>query len=205
MIIRNLWCVGRNYADHAKELGNDLPKAPLIFLKAGTSTLNSGFPLPLPKWSQDVHHEVELAIQFGDGLKIKRACVALDLTLRDIQTQLKKDQMPWTLAKSFKNATPLGNFFDLEDVNLADLQIRLLVNGEVRQQSPVGKMIFSIAHLAEYVCDRFPVATGDLLLTGTPQGVSAIKPGDELLAEACHIREGKEEILSQGQWTVSEE
>ncbi len=203
MIIRNLWCVGRNYADHAKELGNAVPETPLIFLKAGTSTLNSGFPLEIPSWSKDIHHEVELAVQFGDGLKIQRACISLDLTLRDVQAQLKKDQQPWTLAKSFKNATPLGNFFDVEDVNLQEVKIRILVNGEVRQESMTSKMVFPIARLAEYVCDRFPVAAGDLLLTGTPQGVGPLVEGDEVLAEALYVRDGKEEVLSQGQWTVT--
>jgi len=203
MIIRNIWCVGRNYADHAKEMKSEVPKNPMIFLKAGTTGLNSGFPLELPKWSQDIHHEVELAIQFGDGLKIVRGCIAIDLTLRDIQSQLKKDQMPWTLAKSFKNATLLGNFFELDSIDPMTLKIRLTVNGEVRQESAVSNMIFPITTLAEYLCERFPVVSGDLLLTGTPQGVSSLKAGDEILAEALQVHNGKEEVVSQGQWTVT--
>jgi acylpyruvate hydrolase len=201
VIIRNLWCVGRNYADHAKELGNDLPKKPLIFLKAGTSTLQSGFPLFLPKWSKDVHHEVELALQFGDNLKIHRACVALDLTLRDIQTELKAAAQPWTLAKSFKNATPLGNFFDWDPE--MDLRIRVAINGETRQETSTRHMIFNIPHLAEYVCEHFPVTAGDLLLTGTPQGVGPILEGDEIIAEAVTLHDGKDDVLSAGQWTAT--
>lgn len=202
MIIRNIWCVGRNYADHAKELGNELPKTPMIFLKAGTCALNSGFQLALPEWSENVHHEVELVFQFGEGLELTRACIGLDLTLRDVQGQLQKDQKPWTLAKSFKDSAPIGNFFDLEGIKLSDIKIRLTLNGEVRQECLASKMIFSPESLAEYVRERFPVTAGDLLFTGTPQGVSQLKNGDEVLAEALHLVDGKEEILSQGQWTV---
>lgn len=202
-MIRNIWCVGRNYHDHIKELGNEVPKTPLIFLKAGTSSLNSGFPLVLPKWSSDVQHEVELAFQFGDNLQLNRACVAVDLTLRDIQTQLKKAQSPWTLAKSFKNATPLGNFFDLEPVNFSELKIRLSVNNEVRQEAFVSNMIFSPVKLAQYICERFPVTPGDLILTGTPQGVSRLEEGDQLLAEVIQAGENKSTVLSEGLWKVT--
>ncbi len=202
MIIRNIWCVGRNYADHAKELGNAVPKEPLIFLKAGTCTVNSGFPLNLPKWSSNVHHEVEMVFQFGEGLELTRACIGVDLTLRDLQSQLQKDQKPWTLAKSFKDSAPIGNFFDLEGVDLASLRIRLTLNGEKRQEAPISKMIFSPKFLADYLRERFPVTNGDLLFTGTPEGVSPLKEGDEILAEAIHMTAGKEEVLSSGQWTV---
>jgi acylpyruvate hydrolase len=204
MIIRNLWCVGRNYSDHAKELGNEVPKTPLIFLKAGTCTLNSGFPLVLPTWSSDIHHEVELALQFGDGLKIVRGCIALDLTLRDIQTELKKNVHPWTLAKSFKNAAPLGSFFEIENLqSISDLKLRLTVNGEVRQEARVSEMVFPPETLATYVIERFPVTSGDLLLTGTPKGVGPVQDGDELIAEVLQLQDGKEQSLSLGQWTAT--
>jgi acylpyruvate hydrolase len=202
VIIRNIWCVGRNYADHAKELGNELPKTPMIFLKAGTCALNSGFALNLPAWTTNIHHEVELVFQFGEGLKFTRACIGLDLTLRDVQSQLQKDQKPWTLAKSFKDSAPIGNFFDLEGINPHEIKIRLTLNGEVRQECLASKMIFSPQVLSEYVLERFPVTVGDLLFTGTPQGVSPLKAGDVVLAEALRTGPDGDEVLSQGQWTV---
>lgn len=200
MIIRNIWCVGRNYADHTKELGNDVPKTPLIFLKAGTCSLNSGFPLTLPKWSTNVHHEVEMVFQFGEGLELVRGCIGVDLTLRDIQSQLQKEQKPWTLAKSFKDSAPIGNFFDLKDVDLNKIRIRLTVNDEKRQETLISKMMFTPHMLAEYLRERFPVTAGDLLFTGTPEGVSPLKVGDVILAEALFTND---EILSQGQWKVT--
>jgi len=198
--IGNIWAVGRNYADHAKELGNAVPTEPLIFLKAGSSAVPTGGQVLLPHWTQDVHHELELACQFGRDLTINRVCIALDLTARDIQSQLKKESKPWTLAKSFKFSCPIGDFVDVH--NLSDLQnikMKLLVNGELRQEGNTAEMIFSIPKLTEYILERFPVEPGDLLLTGTPSGVARLDSGDLVEAEAI----GPHRLMSRGRWTIS--
>src|SRR5688572_19799974 len=108
-MIRNIWAVGRNYAEHAKELGNKAPLEPLIFLKAGSSAF-FGAEISLPPWTQEVHHEIEMALQFGEDLNLISYGLALDLTERKIQNQLKANGHPWTLAKSFSNACPISRF-----------------------------------------------------------------------------------------------
>lgn len=183
-MIRNIWAVGRNYADHAKELGNDVPTEPMIFLKAGSTASLAARELHIPEWMPEVHHEVELALQFDENLQIDEACIALDLTDRAKQNSLKAQGHPWTLAKSFKGATPLSPFFAVEDLEeLKNLEIILKINGELRQKGNSRQMIFSLERLTEFVRHHFPVEPGDLLLTGTPAGVGPIRRGDILEAE----------------------
>ena len=184
MMIRNIWAVGRNYADHAKELGNEVPAQPLIFLKAGSSATVNSTEIELPHWSEEVHHEVELALKFSSQMRIMECAVALDLTERTLQTAAKKQGLPWTLAKSFSGACPVSAFFQIKNLDyLNDLEIRLWVNGELRQEAPLSQMIFKPKQLVDYVQERFPVCAGDLLLTGTPAGVAALQEGDVVKAE----------------------
>ncbi len=183
-MIQNIWAVGRNYADHAKELGNEVPSEPMIFLKAGSTATLGAKEVILPTWTQDVHHEVELALQFNENLEIDDACIALDLTERARQNQLKSKGHPWTLAKSFTGSCPLSGFFPVGDLaELKDLEIILKVNGAPRQSGRTSQMIFSLEKLIAYVRKHFPVQPGDLLLTGTPAGVGPIRSGDILEAE----------------------
>lgn len=182
--IQNIWCVGRNYADHAKELGNKVPESPLFFLKSGSCLVTAPGRFTWPKLLGELHFEVELAVQFDASLEVSRAGVAIDLTARDRQNELKKQGYPWTLAKSFKNACLVGDLKPTTDLN--ELQNRgeifLSVNGEVRQHGFFKDMIFNISALRAYVLEVFPVQPGDLLLTGTPQGVGPVKQGDVLSA-----------------------
>lgn len=183
-MIQNIWAVGRNYAEHARELDNDVPTEPLIFLKAGSSATLAAKELHLPEWKNELHHEVELALHFDENLQIDEACIALDLTDREKQNQLKAKGQPWTLAKSFKGACPLSGFFPVNDLEeLKHLDIILKVNGEVRQRGNTSQMIFPLEQIIEFVRQHFPVMPGDLLLTGTPSGVGPIKRGDLLEAE----------------------
>lgn len=183
-MIRNIWAVGRNYAEHAKELGNEIPSEPMIFLKAGSTAMVAAKEIQLPDWVTDVHHEVELALRFDENLQISEACIALDLTERDKQNKLKAKGHPWTLAKSFTGSCPLSNFFAVTDLEeLKNLNITLKVNSEISQNGNTSQMIFPLEKLVEYVKKHFPVVAGDLLLTGTPSGVGPIKEGDILEAQ----------------------
>lgn len=184
MLIRNIWAVGRNYADHAKELGNKVPDQPLIFLKAGSCASVNGKEIELPWWTTDVHHEVELALKFGPNLKIIEGAVALDLTERTLQNQAKAAGHPWTLAKSFDNACVVSAFFSVKSLEeLKNLQIKLWVNDELKQDGNTMDMIFPLEQVIEYVTTRFPVCQNDLFLTGTPAGVGPLKAGDRVKAQ----------------------
>ena len=178
---RNLWCIGRNYADHAKELGNAVPETPLVFLKAGSTIQGSDTEIVFPDWASDIHHELELALQWNENLEIRRACLALDFTERTLQTELKEGGKPWTLAKSFSGATAVTNFFDIKGTeDLSGFEMELLLDDELKQKGHLTDMIFGLQTLVDYVEKHFPVCPGDLLLTGTPSGVGPVKPGQTL-------------------------
>ena len=202
---QNIWAVGRNYAEHIRELGNDAnsqakpsnhspAKNPMIFLKSGSSIVANGKSFSLPKFSNDVHHEVEVALRFGPNLAVDAFTIALDLTARDTQNLLKASAHPWTLAKSFKDSCPLGDwqFLGTEDETkafkkLSSLQFSLRVNGELRQEGNTKDMIFSMQVVCDYVREHFAVLPGDIVLTGTPAGVGAIKPNHYLEAEISNF------------------
>ncbi|CAN5682114.1 fumarylacetoacetate hydrolase family protein [soil metagenome] len=195
-MIRNIWAVGRNYAAHAKELGNTVPAKPMIFLKAGSSaTLLRDIPL----WSgsKDIHHELEIALRFGNvpdangKLQFDGAAVGLDLTARDIQTDLKANSYPWTLSKSFRHSCPISAMVAIP-AKVPHFKFELIVNGDVRQKGDTHDMIFDFEALRNYVFDNFPVEPGDLLLTGTPEGVAALNPGDK--ASASFQSDGGHEV-----------
>ena len=181
----NIWAVGRNYADHAKELNNPLPKEPLVFLKAG-STATTGEAVQWPAlFDGDIHHELELALRFGEDLRFDAMMLALDLTARELQARLKGAGQPWTLAKSFRGSCPLSSPVPLpvgawSNEDFLGSRLELKVNGELRQSGRLAEMIFSPPVLSEWVRARFPVRPGDLLLTGTPAGVGPLRAGDQL-------------------------
>jgi 2-keto-4-pentenoate hydratase/2-oxohepta-3-ene-1,7-dioic acid hydratase in catechol pathway len=198
-MVRNIWAVGRNYSAHAKELGNAVQTSdadPMIFLKAGSSMVENGASFALPSFSNEINFEAEIAFRFGKGGQFSGLTIALDLTARDWQTKLKNQGHPWTLAKSFSNSCPLGPMVDLpKGLNLDDLRFTLTVNGELRQKGHSRDMVHSPEKLRAYVASRFPVCEGDLLLTGTPEGVGVLAPGDVLRAEITG--------LVNAAWTVA--
>jgi acylpyruvate hydrolase len=184
MIIRNIWAVGRNYADHAKELGNAIPAAPMMFLKAGSCASVNSTEIWLPHWVREVHHEVELALKFNSHLHVIEAAVALDLTERQLQNEAKKAGTPWTLAKSFDNACAVSAFFSVKKLDeCQDLRLRLWVNDELRQDGRTSQMLFGLEKLIDFAKEHFPICPGDLLLTGTPAGVGPLRAGDRVKAE----------------------
>jgi 2-keto-4-pentenoate hydratase/2-oxohepta-3-ene-1,7-dioic acid hydratase in catechol pathway len=195
-----LFCIGRNYVDHAKELNNPVPSQPMVFLKSRNTLV---FPSPeaeilLPSESSDVHHEVELVIAIGEALHhateeeafeaIAGVAVGIDCTARDLQSKAKEKGHPWTLAKGFHTFAPVGEFVSLDQMgvedatDLAPLTISCSVNGEQRQMGSVSDMIFSPVTLIQYVSTICPLVPGDVLFTGTPAGVAKLQAGDTLQA-----------------------
>jgi acylpyruvate hydrolase len=192
--IGKILCLGRNYAEHIKELGNPTPEAPVIFIKPGSSVIGEGEAIVIPPYSHNCHHEVELALLIGrkgKNIPVDHAMeyiagygVGIDLTLRDVQDKLKKKGLPWEIAKGFDTACPLSLFVEASDVaDPQNLQIRLTVNGEIRQDGNTSMMIHRIPAIISQMSGNFTLEPGDVILSGTPAGVSRIVPGDKLVAE----------------------
>lgn len=186
-------CIGRNYSEHAKELGNDVPKEPLFFLKPDTAILPHRHPLVIPEFTSDLHYEVELVYKInrlGKYISEEFASryyesvgIGLDFTARDLQDECKKKGLPWEKAKAFDGSAAVSRtFLDIADFPGGEIRFRLEKNGEVVQKGFSGDMIFSVDKLVAHVSKYMTLRTGDLLFTGTPSGVGPVKPGDVLEA-----------------------
>lgn len=183
-------CVGRNYTEHAKELGNAVPENPVIFSKPDTALLKNGEPFYHPDFSSDIHHEVELVIKISKmGKKIQpkfarnyfnEIGLGIDFTARDTQSKLKEKGLPWELAKAFDGSAPIGDFIKVEGLDLSNINFSLKKNGEVVQQGNTSQMIFPFEEIVSFVSQYFTLKVGDLIYTGTPAGVSKINIGDKL-------------------------
>jgi len=191
--VGKLICLARNYADHIKELGNATPSAPVLFIKPATSIIASGEQIVIPGYSEQCHHEIELAVLIGkSGRNISEAeamehvagyAVALDMTLRDTQAELKEKGLPWEIAKGFDTSCPLGTFVPATAVgDPHNLQLTLTVNGEVRQNDSSALMMRRIPEIIAFASGIFTLEEGDILLTGTPAGVARVVSGDRLVA-----------------------
>lgn len=196
--IGKIVCVGRNYVEHAKELGNEVPEKPVVFLKPVSAVIYSGDKIIHPSFSADMHHETELVLLIGRTVKnasekeagdaIIAYGVGLDMTLRDIQTELKKKGHPWTIAKGFDTSAVLSEFISARDHNLTlNEEIILRVNDSERQHAKLNKMIFTPAQIVEYISSLMTLEEGDLVFTGTPAGVNKAVKGDKLHAEITGI------------------
>jgi 2-keto-4-pentenoate hydratase/2-oxohepta-3-ene-1,7-dioic acid hydratase in catechol pathway len=194
-------CVGRNYAAHAKELGNEVPKQPLLFLKPPSSLVRSGEPIRLPAVSNRVEYEGEIGVVVGRRLRkasssearaaIVNLCAANDVTARDLQ----KSDVQFTRAKGFDTFCPLGELGPVPD-DLASLRVRTLVNGEVRQDGTAADMVFDIAALVAYISGVMTLEAGDLVLTGTPEGVGTLSPGDVVEVEIAGVSRVSNPVIS---------
>lgn len=183
-------CVGRNYSEHAKELGNAVPENPVIFSKPDTALLKNGEAFYLPSFSSDVHHEVELVIKINKvGKKIQEKFarnyfseigLGIDFTARDVQSELKAKGLPWELAKAFDGSAPIGNFINMENMDLKNIDFSLQKNGQTVQKGNSAQMIFSFEQIVSFVSQYFTLKVGDLIYTGTPAGVSQVNIGDKL-------------------------
>lgn len=191
--IGKIVCLARNYAEHARELGNETPAAPVLFMKPASSVIGDGDTVRIPDYSQECHYEVELAVLIG-----RRACkvsedtalehvagygVAIDMTLRDVQNQLKAKGLPWEIAKGFDTSCPLSDFVPAGQVtDPQNLKLTLSVNGEPRQDGCTSDMIHRVQRIVSHISGIFTLEPGDVILTGTPAGVGQVCAGDVMEA-----------------------
>jgi len=183
--------IGRNYSEHAKELNNPQPAAPIIFLKPDTALLKNNEAFYFPSFTKDIHHEIELVVKIskeGKNIQEKFAHkyydeigLGIDFTARDLQQQAKEEGLPWTLAKGFNGSAPVSEFVlktDYDDIQ--NISFSLTINGELRQSGTTKDMVFSIDYLISYISQFITLKKGDLIYTGTPKGVGSIAVGDVL-------------------------
>jgi len=183
-----IFCVGRNYAEHAKELNNEVPANPVIFMKPPTALLKNGQAFFHPEFSEDVHYEGEIVLRVcKNGKKIDKKfahkyydafTIGFDFTARDIQTEQKKKGWPWEIAKGFDGSAFIGDFIPLQQGQLISFTIKK--NNQIVQQGDTSMLIFSFDEIISYISKFFTLQQGDLIYTGTPQGVGAVKIGDVL-------------------------
>lgn len=198
--IGKIVCVGRNYAEHAKELGHEIPEFPVVFIKPVSSLISPHKEIIYPDYSHNMHHEVELVLLIDKtvrNINIEEAedaiagyAVGLDMTLRDIQTEMKKKGLPWTLGKCFDTSAVISPIVLKEEYKLrGNERITLELNGEVKQDSTLDKMLFSPAVIVQYIASKFTLERGDLVYTGTPEGVGSVERGDIITARIENVGE----------------
>jgi 2-keto-4-pentenoate hydratase/2-oxohepta-3-ene-1,7-dioic acid hydratase in catechol pathway len=184
-------CIGRNYADHAKELNNPLPKEPLYFLKPDSAILPKNSPFFIPEFTKEVHYELEIVLKInriGKHIEpqfahkyFEEIGLGIDFTARDIQQQCKEKGHPWEKAKGFDGSAPLGKFVNKSEFsNLADISFSLTQNGATKQKGNTSDMIFSFNEIISYVSKFMTLKIGDLIYTGTPAGVGPVSKNDLL-------------------------
>jgi len=185
-------CIGRNYAEHARELGNEIPENPVIFMKPDTAVLKKGSDFYIPEFSEDIHYELEVVLKISKGGKyiqeekagnyFEEIALGIDFTARDLQTKLKEKGLPWELAKGFDGSAVISDFYKKEDYDLKNLQFSLLKNKEEVQNGNTSLMLFSPEKIIAFVSKYFTLKTGDLIFTGTPKGVGKVAENDILEA-----------------------
>ena len=184
-------CVGRNYAEHAKELKNEVPDKPVIFLKPDTALLKENKPFFLPKWSTEMHHEAEVVLKICKNGKyiaekfapdyVSHYTLGIDFTERSLQSELKSKGLPWELAKAFDNSAVVGEWLEVKDgIDLKNISFHLEKNGTTVQEGNTSMQLFPYAILISFVSEYFTLKTGDLIFTGTPKGVDKVAINDEL-------------------------
>ncbi|MCB0510552.1 MAG: fumarylacetoacetate hydrolase family protein [Bacteroidetes bacterium] len=185
-----IFCIGRNYADHAKELQNEIPDKPIVFMKPPTAILKDDKAFYHPDFSTNIQHEVEIVLKISKNGKYvdekfahnyyKEFSVGIDFTARDLQTELKAKGQPWEIAKAFDNSAVIGQFMPIAAYDLSNLNFSLKSNGQIVQQGNTSLMLFNFDRLIAYISQYFMLQTGDLIYTGTPAGVAKVKLGDIL-------------------------
>ncbi len=184
-------CIGRNYANHIEELKNERPTEPVIFMKPDSAVLLKQHPFVIPEFSNDIHHEIELIVRInkvGKYIETKFAhkyydeiSVGIDFTARDLQNELKAKGLPWEKAKSFDGSAVIGDFLPKSQFNsLENITFELTNNNKIVQKSDASFMLWKIDELISYISQYFTLKIGDIIFTGTPEGVAAVKPEDIL-------------------------
>lgn len=189
-----IFAIGRNYVEHIQELNNERPDEPVIFTKPDTAILRNNAPFYHPSFSNDVHHEVELVLRIskeGKNIEEKFASryydaigIGIDFTARDLQQKAKDKGLPWDIAKGFNGSAPISDTFIAVEkfTDVKNINFKLEVNGTLRQQGNTSLMLFPFDYIISYLSKFFTLKAGDLIFTGTPKGVAAVKPGDTLSA-----------------------
>jgi fumarylpyruvate hydrolase len=196
--VRRVYCIGRNYADHAVEMGHDPNREPPFFFLKNPDNLDPSGTFPYPPETRDVHHEVELAVALGKGgtnIAVADApgciygyAVSLDMTRRDLQAEAKKLARPWEVAKAFERSAPIGPIVPVAETSPLDRgPVTLAVNGETRQAGDLDQMIWKVPEMIAHLSRFFTLAAGDVILTGTPAGVGAVMPGDVMEARIAAL------------------
>ena len=192
--VQNIFCIGRNYAEHAKELGNAVPAEPVVFLKPTSAICYDGEFIELPSRSNRVDHELEVVVAIGRKGKnipageahtyIAGLGIGIDVTARDLQERAKETKMTWDLSKGFDTFAPISPFImpPSDPARLSNLKFDLKVNGVLRQHGTTAEMLHSIPKIIAYLSQAFTLSPGDLIFTGTPKGVAPLKSGDQCVA-----------------------
>ncbi|MFW2137221.1 fumarylacetoacetate hydrolase family protein [Chryseobacterium sp. TY4] len=183
-------CIGRNYSEHAKELGNEVPENPVIFIKPDTAVLKKDSDFYIPEFSNDIHYELEVVVKISKGGKYiqkenaskhyEEIGLGIDFTARDLQSELKAKGLPWELAKGFDGSAVVTDFVNKSNYDLASLNFSLTKNGEKVQNGNTKEMIFDIDSIIAFASQYFTLRVGDLIFTGTPKGVGKVEENDIL-------------------------
>lgn len=188
--VRRIYCVGRNYAEHTREMGHDPDRElPFFFNKNPDNLILDNGDFPYPSMTKDVHHEIEMVIAIGTGgvdIPVAKAlehvygyAIGLDMTRRDLQNEAKKTGRPWEIGKAFEHSAPIGEIVPASVIgHLSQGAITLKVNGALRQQSDLSQLIWNVPEIIAHLSAIFELKAGDLIMTGTPAGVASVKPGD---------------------------
>jgi fumarylpyruvate hydrolase len=191
--VRRVYCIGRNFAAHAVEMGHDPNREPPFFFQKNPNNLDASGEFPYPPRTSDVHHEVELLVGLksgGTNIALSDALshvwgygVSLDMTRRDLQGEMKKMGRPWEIGKAFEQSGPVGPLHPVSDVGHPDQgRIALTVNGDLRQEGDLNQMIWKVPEMISYLSEYFELSAGDVIMAGTPSGVNAVEPGDTMEA-----------------------
>jgi len=203
---QRVFCIGKNYAEHVKELGGRAPGQPVVFMKPVSCLVSPGETIRMPAHGNDLHHEAEVVVLIGTGGKdisesdaashIAGLTLGLDLTLRDVQSDMKKKGWPWEISKAFDQSAPLGTLTLYTDtLPLDNIPFQCSVNGSVRQTGNSSEMMFPIPHLVNYLSSIWALQEGDLIFTGTPAGVGPLQPGDRVTLHS--------DLLGTFEWSLA--